>query len=98
MPLLETFIAFMSQHIFTHAAQTTLAASQTATTEASAIAALGLNPFIYTTPLFSLTFACIWTDFDNNNRIEDIENNENIEDIDEIQNLQEQMIENFIEN
>ena len=95
MPLIESFIAFMSQHIFTHTAQTTLAASQTATTEASAIAALGLNPFIYTTSLFSLTFACIWTEFDNNNRNEDIEN---IEHIDEIQNLQEQMIENFIKN
>ena len=95
MPLIESFIAFMSQHIFTHAAQTTLAASQTATAETSGIAALGLNPFIYTTSLFSLTFACICTDFNNNNTIEDIDN---IEEIDEIENLQEQMIENFIVN
>ncbi len=95
MPLLESFIAFMSQHIFTHAAQTTLAASQTATAEASGTAVLGLNPFIYTTSLFSLTFACIWTDFNNNNRIED---NENIEEIENLENPQEQMIENFIVN
>ena len=95
MPLLESFIAFMSQHIFTHTAQTTLAASQTATAEASSTVALGLNPFIYTTSLFSLTFACIWSDFNNNNRIEE---NDNIEQIEEVENIQEQMIGNFVIN